>query len=455
VESEVHALREENARLRARVADLEALVERLCARIEILEKQLAGKPGGPPPAALERMPESAPKPRGRPKGHPGTSWSLPAVPPEVIELRLTDCPECGGPLSRWHDFQDHVVVDIPAAIAPLVTNYRHERRYCRRCRKTVRAPGVADEPPHGHLGLRLLALAAELKSGVGIPFTKISGLLQRLFQVRVPRSTLPALVGRVSQWLVPTHRALLRTIAAAPVKHADETSWPVDGKNGWAWAFATADAVAFVMEPTRGAIVPKTILGTPAAGVLVCDDYSAYRSLPHEQQACWAHLLNEAKVVAGVTHQPAAIRMRQHLRGIYAEAEIVAAARDTLSPRVLEQEIARIDALLVNACRGRSKVSEVTHLKKRVKRRRHALLTFLHRPGVEPTNNRGERVIRPLVLVRKVSGGSRSWDGARAHGILASCLQSLAHLKASFDDLVRNHVTLPHRRPPLLSILPT
>jgi hypothetical protein len=78
-------------------------------------------------------------------------------------------------------------------------------------------------------------------------------------------------------------------------------------------------------------------------------------------------------------------------------------------------------------------------LKNRIARQREALLTFLRRPGVDATNNLGERKIRKLVLVRNVSGGSRSWDGARAHGTLASCLDSLAHLKSSFVDLVRRH----------------
>jgi hypothetical protein len=44
---------------------------------------------------------------------------------------------------------------------------------------------------------------------------------------------------------------------------------------------------------------------------------------------------------------------------------------------------------------------------------------------VKPTNNPDELRIRELVLVRKVSACRRSWDGARAHGTLASCLDSL------------------------------
>lgn len=46
-------------------------------------------------------------------------------------------------------------------------------------------------------------------------------------------------------------------------------------------------------------------------------------------------------------------------------------------------------------------------------KRRQALWTFVHLEGVEPTNNDGERAIRPGVLWRKVSFGTHSARGSR------------------------------------------
>ena len=441
---------------RARVKDLEALVGRLVARVQILERQLGEKSGPPsePPASGADPAAPAPKPRGRPEGHPGTSWSMPAVEPTVVCLPIKECPDCGGHLSKWRDWQDHVVVDIPEPTPATVTNFRHERGYCARCRKTVRSPRAPDEPPRGHLGVRLLGLAAELKSGFGLPFTKVSSLLKRLWDVEIPRSTLPSLVQRVGEWLKPARDELLAVVKAAPVKHADETSWPVSGKNGWAWAFATDEVAVFLMEPTRSGKVPQAVLGKDVGSVLVRDEYSGYAKLPHEVQTCWAHLLREAKIAAALKPSPSAIAVRTRLKQIFGEAEIVAQARETLTPQPLEREIERIDRMLIDVCRWRTRSDEMRHVQKRVARSRRELLTFLRRPGVDPTNNRGERVIRPLVLVRKVSGGSRSWVGARVHGTNASCIQSLKHFGVSFIDLVRRHVTLPERRTQLASVLP-
>jgi len=198
----IRALREENARLKARIEDLLALVAKQQARIEILEKASGSGPGGPPqsPPAVES--EAERKPKGRPSGHPGTSWSVPSVEPQVVELRVTHCPDCGGKLSDLIDVQEHTVVDLPERIEPQVTKYRHERRYCAHCKKTVRAPRAPNEPPQGHFGLRLLSRIAEWKTQVGIPFTKIHDLLATVFQIEIPRSTLPGMVTRVGRWLL-------------------------------------------------------------------------------------------------------------------------------------------------------------------------------------------------------------------------------------------------------------
>ena len=50
------------------------------------------------------------------------------------------------------------------------------------------------------------------------------------------------------------------------------------------------------------------------------------------------------------------------------------------------------------------------------------LWTFLHEEGVEPTNNRAERGLRPAVIWRKVSGGNQSdWGIEFTERLLTTC----------------------------------
>lgn len=49
-------------------------------------------------------------------------------------------------------------------------------------------------------------------------------------------------------------------------------------------------------------------------------------------------------------------------------------------------------------------------------------MTFLKRPGVEPTNNRGEPALREAVVIRKIVGTLRNPKGAEMFARLLSVL---------------------------------
>ena len=53
------------------------------------------------------------------------------------------------------------------------------------------------------------------------------------------------------------------------------------------------------------------------------------------------------------------------------------------------------------------------------------VLTFLRFPGVEPTNNRSERILRPAVIARKVSHCSKNERGAHASSVFLSVFQTI------------------------------
>jgi Transposase IS66 family len=59
-------------------------------------------------------------------------------------------------------------------------------------------------------------------------------------------------------------------------------------------------------------------------------------------------------------------------------------------------------------------------LAKRIRRYRAELFTFVRDPVVPPTNNDAERSIRPLVIGRKISGGTRSSAGSTTRMVLTS-----------------------------------
>ena len=56
---------------------------------------------------------------------------------------------------------------------------------------------------------------------------------------------------------------------------------------------------------------------------------------------------------------------------------------------------------------------------------RDKLFQFVTNPDVDGTNNRAERAVRPNVVYRKISGGTRSAVGTKRYARLGSVLQTL------------------------------
>ena len=78
------------------------------------------------------------------------------------------------------------------------------------------------------------------------------------------------------------------------------------------------------------------------------------------------------------------------------------------------------------------------------------LLRFLHEPQVEPTNNRGERTLRPAVIVRGLSHGSKNDRGAEAFSAFSSVLQTAIKSGASSTiDTLHNLFRSKPRDPPV------
>ena len=64
-------------------------------------------------------------------------------------------------------------------------------------------------------------------------------------------------------------------------------------------------------------------------------------------------------------------------------------------------------------------------------------LQFLHHPGLPPTNNHAEQMLRPAVITRKVGGCNKNLLGALVHSILSSVMVTCHRQGKRFLDLAR------------------
>ncbi len=211
---------------------------------------------------------------------------------------------------------------------------------------------------------------------------------------------------------------MLGRIRASPVVGADETGWHQDGVNGYVWTFNTPTERYFVRGSRRKQMVDE-VLGESFAGVLVSDFYAAYDHYLGLKQRCWAHLLREIHDLKG--QHPGDVKLRRwgaRVKDVYAKANAVH-HRD---PRKRYAAQRRLEERLLGLCKPYADDPSAVQgrLCRRIARHIEELFVFVAEPRVPPDNNDSERSLRPLVVSRKVSGGTRSAHGTESKMALAS-----------------------------------
>lgn len=402
------------------------IIATLTARIEELEKKLAEKqpPAKPdPPPFVKPNGKKRHRKPGRPQGHEGCSRERPPDADEEINLAITHCPDCGGPLGSPLAVREHTQEDIVPA-KKKVTVYRRYRYWCPDCRKLVEAPPAEGEIPNARIGPVAVAWSIMLKQSLGVPFEKTARVLEDLCGLRVSAGALALAAQRVALRLSAEVAFIRGAIRASPAVNVDETGWRVGGRNNWLWAFVTDRLTLYRIAPSRAGRIAAAELGKDFGGVVVADFFGAYNKLTCEQQKCIVHLLRELRDCAKENKTAEFAALRKKLKRLIADA-LRLAAREDYDPDTYESNVWRLHDRLANLGHAQYTNADCRRIAKRLRQHEGNLFTFLFHPGaVTPDNNRAERAIRPAVVLRKISGGSRTCNGADATADLMSLSQT-------------------------------
>jgi transposase len=119
-----------------------------------------------------------------------------------------------------------------------------------------------------------------------------------------------------------------------------------------------------------------------------------------------------------------ALEFARQMTALLQDALQLKAEKPSLDPFTFAQRArtleTRLDQLI--APQRRLTDRDNARLAKRLRKQRPHLLRFLYVDGLEATNNRAERMIRPAVIIRKTNGCNRTQAGAETHAILSSVL---------------------------------
>ena len=395
-------------------------------RIKELEGQLAVhvNPNVPPsvrhhapgfPQVQSRVPEGERrKPGGKP-GHEGITRA-PLIPDAKVSLTTDTCQKCQGHRLQFKGRETRQ--EIERVRTKKVTEYTQAIYTCLDCGEEVQARLPDGREPSGYgPGLQTEIVLGKVEGR--LPYRKIEEQLVREGIPSCP-ATLQAVVWGANERVSGTWEAIPERIRQAATVYADETSFRVGGVKWWLWTFTTTEESLFVLRPSRSEKVVKEVLGEGFAGkVVVCDGWKAY---PHEGwilQRCWAHLLRIAKAGAEESAKGGElyVALSELHERLTRELETVSPGARARRLREGERALAELVRRYGKSCaRGVRKV--VTYLKNGMP----WWLTFLKRPGVEPTNNRAERALREGVVIRKIVGTLRTGEGAEAWTRLLSVI---------------------------------
>jgi transposase len=444
------------AELARRVAELEALVRDLLARLGNNSSNSSVPPSANPLDAPKPVQKKATgrKPGAQPGHPPHLKQLLPTERvKEIIPFIPTRCAQCQAPLPADGKADDppptrHQVAELPSLLAE-ITEYQGHARTCPCCGEVTRASIPEDIRAHG-CGPRLTATLAYLTGKHHLPKRAAEEISADVFGAPIGLGTISALEQEVSAALEPAHVEALAAVQEALVKNVDETSWKEAGKKRWLWVATTATVAAFVIHGKRSLAGLATLLGT-IRGILCSDRWSVYDCWPVlQRQVCWAHLKRDFQKCVD-RGGPAAAVGREGLHIVAALFEAWHLFRGGgLSRALLQKRLSpvarRLRQVLDAGCDCAD--SKAANFCANLIALEPALWRFVVTEGVEPTNNHAERVLRRGVLWRKSSFGCHSAAGCRFVERMLTVTQTLRLQNRNalhfLIEAVHNHrVSLP------------
>jgi hypothetical protein len=438
----------EKARLEAQLTEAQATIVCLQAENNRLQQELTEVKQAPFRSRRRRQPKgeksATPKRRGRAKGHPGSGRKRPSRIDRTERISAGEtCPDCSVPFTGRVIERERVVEDIEPVRPTTVTRYVIERRWCSQCRAFKEHP-VTTALPRYRLGLNVMLFVAYQKAGLGLSYGKIRHELATYFGLEVSPAEPINMVAEVARLFGPAYARLIHLMRQQAAVHIDETGWRIDGENHWLWVFVNNLVALYLISRSRGSKVPKALLGQDFQGVAISDFFSAYSPLEVEKAKCWAHLLRDSHDLTKGKPPPDSERVHFHeqLHQLFLEMGLAleeVAADESGREQVYQEMREKLCAFAQEPWSD----PDCQRLARRILKHLDELLVWLRNPAVNADNNEAERALRPAVVTRKTSFGSRSKRGAQDFARLLSLIQTWERQGKDFFTTARDALGAP------------
>jgi predicted RecB family nuclease len=350
-----------------------------------------------------------------------------------IVIRSLRCPQCQGKAIRHIQDKLHVKLaydlritqggirrQVIECVAPL--------HRCLDCHRDFLPDRYKRCAKHFHV-LKSWAMYQHVAHRVS--FQRLEEMFQEFFGLRVPYLEIYNFKVLMARRYRPTVRRILDKLIAGTVIHADETHANLQKGKGYVWTLANMEEVVYLFKPTReGDFLHELLKGF--SGVLVTDFFSAYESLPCEQQKCLVHLIRDMN--HDLLNNPIDDEFKflvqafgQLLREIVATID-----RYGLKKRHLNKHMDDVDRFFRSLTDREFHSDLAREYFQRLTRNRGKLFTFLEHDSVPWNNNSAEHALKQYAYYRKVSDGQMMEAGLTDYLVLLSVYQTCRYKGVSF-----------------------
>jgi transposase len=349
---------------------------------------------------------------------------------------IDSCPDCKTPLERMETrvfyVEDIVLPKEDTAPLKTVTKRTIERGWCPSCRKWVSA--IPLPTTSVIIGPKVKVYICYLSILIRLSFEQIHTLLKTTYDFDISDGEIANILHKEADALKPEYEALKDRIRAQRGVHYDETGHPVQkgaqGNYAWVVSGTETDEAAFLCGVSRGGGNVDILRGEDDdAHVGITDDYVGYHKKFKKHGLCWSHPNRKFRDLKNSDKLDTATR--EHCRMIYgAFSELYDQVRVVCkTPFILSERLQRKEELAVIfdsvAASHPNDQPKIAKIKQRLRQQKELYFTCVINEGIPPDNNKAERSLRPLVIKRKISFGSKTERGAETVSILASVILSL------------------------------
>lgn len=416
------------AKQAAEITSLQEYIKLLENKIRMLEEKIARleknshNSSKPPSSDMVKPPKTVvrggrrKRRRGGQHGH--RKVSRPSFPPDQVdqvrEYELTAKDAQGlEPLEEWLVLQQ---IELPEK------RYQVLEHRARKYRDPITgrihiAPWPEAIRAGGLLGAEMTALVSFLKGACHMSYTTIQQFFQQGMKLEISRGLLCKATQKVSAALQFAYEELAGQLPKESQVNVDETGHPDNGDLHWTWCFDTVRYSLFKLDKSRGSQVLEEMLGEDFAGLIGADYWGAYRKYARlfevRMQYCIAHLIREIRFLAEQTVKRLS-RWGNELLAWLKKLFDTLHRREKLTENGFRRATEKIKAGFLRIVRRPPNHKLAKKLARRFTgEAAEDYFRFLTEPKVEPTNNGTERQIRPVVIDRRITQGTRGQAGMR------------------------------------------